>query len=70
MALTASDLEQAISDLVMGKRVVSMSIAGKQMEFGHADLPELRSLHAEKVEEEAAATPTPSYMLTRTSKGL
>ena len=70
MALTAADIEQAIGDLVMGRRVVKMIVAGKHMEFGQADLPQLRDMHAQKVQEEAAAAPAPSYVLTRSAKGL
>ena len=70
MALSAADIEQAISDLVVGKRVVKMIVAGKHFEFGEADLPQLRDLYSQKLQEEAAAAPVPSYILTRTSKGL
>lgn len=74
MAYTETDLqtiEAACIALASGQRVVRLSIAGKEFEFGQAKLGELKSLRADIRNElnEATGVTTGVYV-TRTSKGL
>jgi len=63
-------VEQAVRDLATGQRIVRITVNGKTTEYGQADLGALRGLLAEINQELAAIEPFPSYILTRTEKGL
>ena len=50
MAYSQTDLESveaAILALAKGERIVTVSVAGNRVEYGQADLPQLRALRAE-----------------------
>ena len=73
MAFTENDLlvvDQAMLKLGTGSRVVSFTVAGKHMEFGQADISELITLRNLIIQDVSATQTQPSYILTRTSKGL
>ena len=75
MAYTATDLsniETAILALAQGTRKVRLTMGDKQIEYGKADLPELRTLRAEIDAELSAATTTRKryFMFQQTGKGL
>jgi hypothetical protein len=73
MAFSEADktaVEGALRNLALGQRVVRMTVAGKTMEFGEAQMSDLRDLLSQINGDLAAAEPAPSYVLTRTSKGL
>jgi len=74
VAWTAADVttyENAIRDLVNGDRIVRVTTSsGRSVEYGQADLPQLRALLAEARAEVAAAAATTRFVLTRTEKGL
>ena len=61
---------QAKLDKALGRRVVSMTVAGKQMEFERMSTADLDALLAQIDGELAADAPAPSYVLTRCNKGL
>lgn len=61
---------QAKLDKALGKRVVSMTVAGKQMEFDRMSVSDMDFLLQQIEQDLASAAPAPSYILTRTSKGL
>jgi len=63
-------VEQAVRDLATGQRIVRITVNGKTTEYGQADLAALRGLLTDINQEVAAAEPGPSYILTRTAKGL
>ncbi len=50
MSFTTSDLQtvqQALIDLAAGKRVVRITVKGKTMEYGNADISQLTTLRNE-----------------------
>ena len=73
MAFNETDkaaVEQAIRDLATGQRLVRITVNGKTMEYGQAEMSSLRGLLSQIAEELAFCEPAPSYILTRTVKGL
>ena len=73
MAYSQTDLdniESAIIDLATGKRAVRVHIDGKIIEYGQAQLNELKSLRADVKAELDAAAGAAGFVLTTTSKGL
>lgn len=75
MAYTSSDLtavSSAIIALASGTRVVSVTLSsGKSIQYGQANLAELKDLRSEiKAEINAATTGHSNFFLTRSSKGL
>ena len=73
MAFSVTDLsniEAAILALATGTRVVSVTINGKTMEYGAADLNQLESLRRTIASEVNAAAGKARFVLTRSSKGL
>jgi len=72
MAYTQADLtsiETAILKLSSGERAVSVSISGKRIEYGQADLSQLRSLRAE-IQRELSSGAGGRTILMKTGKGL
>lgn len=73
MAFSQTDLtniESAIIDLATGKRTVRVNIDGKLIEYGQAQLNELKALRADVKAELDAANGSSGFVLTTTSKGL
>ena len=73
MAYTEADkmaVMQAKLDLAQGKQVKRLTVAGKTFEFSEAPMSDLNDLLSQINGELAASAPAPSYVLTRTSKGL
>lgn len=73
MAYTSLDLtsvSSAIIALASGTRVVSVTISGKSIEYGQADLKSLRALRDEIKAEINQTAGRDSFVLTRSSKGL
>jgi hypothetical protein len=72
MSFTQTDLDavkEAIIDLASGQRVVSVSIAGKTIQYGIADLNQLKALRKEIQSEIQALSGIKRYYHVRTSKG-
>lgn len=70
MNYTQTDIDNvktAIMDLVNGKKIVCVSVMGQVIEYGSAQLKELRDLIAEM---ESANGTKRRFILTSTSKGL
>lgn len=71
---TAAELikvQAAIVALAEGTRVVSVSVNGKTIEYGPADIKSLQTLRdAMQAEINSASTATRRYVLTSTEKGL
>ena len=73
MAYTQTDLDNikaAILALATGERVVRTRINDKDIEFGEAQLKDLRELRAEIQTEINAASGKSGVVLIQTSKGL
>ncbi len=73
MAYSQTDLtniESAVMDLATGKRAVRVTIDGKLIEYGQAQLNELKALRADVKSEIDAASGATGFVLTTTSKGL
>lgn len=73
MAFSEADktaVEQALRNLAIGQRLVRLTVNGKTMEYSEAQMSDLRDLLSQINGDLAVATPAPSYVLTRTSKGL
>lgn len=74
MAYTAAELakvQTAIVSLAEGTRVVSVSVQGKTIQYGPADIKSLQILRdAMQAEISSASTATRRYVLTSTEKGL
>jgi hypothetical protein len=64
-----ADVEAAIINLAAGRRVVSVTIEGKSIAYGQAQLPELKQLKAEIVLE-LQTTTSRRFFLAQTDKGL
>ena len=72
MAYTKTDLESvesAILKLATGERVVSVSISGTRIDYGQADLPQLRVLRSE-IESSLSSGSGGRTLIISTSKGL
>jgi len=74
MAYTQADLtkiESAIVALAAGERTVRVTTAGgKSIEYGQADLPQLRALRDSVKKELETTSTTTRYIRTSTGKGL
>lgn len=73
MAFTSEDLQavkDAIIALATGRRVVSVSVSGKTIAYGPAQIKELRELRDVIQAEINAENPGQRYVLTTTTKGL
>ena len=73
MSYTDADLaavQAAILALATGTRVISMTIGGKTIQYGPAQINELKALRDEVKNEVESAAGRPKYVLTSTSKGL
>ena len=73
MSYTEADLnnvKNALLNLAMGKRVVSVSLANKSIQYAQADMEKLEKLLAVIQADLDAAAGQPSFYLTSTSKGL
>ncbi len=73
MAYTDTDLtniQTAIMALATGTRVVSLSIGGKTIQYGQAQLNELKALRDEIKSEVNSTAGRAQYVLTSTDKGL
>ena len=62
-------VKRAILSLAEGKRVVSVSLAGREVKYGQAELPQLQDL-ANEIQSELAKATTPRYSLIQSDKGL
>ena len=65
----ATSVKSAILALATGERVVTVSNGGKRIEYGQADLPQLRTLYAE-IERDLKSNAGGRTILIKTSKGL
>jgi hypothetical protein len=73
MAYSQADLENvqaALLKLATGKRVVSVTMEGKTIEYSRADLDKLESLRNNIASEINRISKKSSCMLVKTSKGL
>lgn len=73
MSYTQTDLDNvrsAIIALATGARVVRVSISDKIIEYGQAQLNQLRALRQEIMSEVNSNAGRRRFVLTRTSKGL
>jgi hypothetical protein len=62
-------IKQAILELAGGRRVVSLSINGREIRYGQAELPQLQALAIE-VQNDINQPNQPRYSLIQSSKGL
>ena len=62
-------IKKAILDLAEGYRVVSVSINGREIRYGRADLPQLQAL-ATEIQNDINKPNQPRYTLIQSSKGL
>ena len=62
-------VKRAILSLAEGKRVVSVSIAGREVKYGQTQLPELQNL-ANDIQSNLAKAKSPRYTLIKSDKGL
>ncbi len=62
-------VKRAILYLAEGKRVVSVSLAGREVKYGQAELPQLREL-ANEIQSELSKHQAPRYTLIKSDKGL
>ena len=70
MTYTQTDIanvKKAIMDLVNGKKIVRVSVMGQVVEYGTAQLKELRDLLSEM---ELSSATKRRFILTSTTKGL
>jgi hypothetical protein len=73
MSYTAADLTQvqdAIVSLAAGTRVVSVTVNGKTIQYGPAQLKELQDLRAAMQTEIGSTTTRRRFVLTQSEKGL
>jgi hypothetical protein len=63
-------IETAILELAQGKRVVSVTMDGRTVQWQQADLDKLIALRNQIQSESQAAAGRPRFVLTSTSKGL
>ncbi len=73
MAYTTTDLtnvESAIIALATGTRKVRLSMGDKSIEFGAAQIEDLKRLRADILAELPATSTRKSFFLTTTGKGL
>lgn len=73
MAYTQSDLDSvqsAIVALAAGTRKTRVTVGGNTVEYGQADLPQLRALRAEIQAEINSAAGRRQYFRIKTDKGL
>jgi len=75
MAYTSENLstiQAAIVALGAGERVVRVTLNGKTVEYGQADLAELERIESKIISSinAAASTQKPRFVLTRSTKGL
>ena len=62
-------IKRAILSLAEGKRVVSVSINGREVKYGQAELPQLQEL-AKEIQSEITKSSSHRYTLIKSSKGL
>lgn len=73
MAYTQTDLnnvQAAILSLATGDRVASLTIGGKTVQYGQAQLADLRALRTEIENQLQSGAGRRRFILTQTSKGL
>jgi len=62
-------VKRAILYLAEGKRVVSVSLAGREVKYGQAELPQLQDL-ANEIQSALSRSSSPRYSLIQSDKGL
>ena len=62
-------IKRAILSLAEGKRVVSVSINGREVRYGQAELPQLQEL-AKEIQSQLTKASSHRYSLIKSSKGL
>jgi hypothetical protein len=62
-------VKRAILSLAEGKRVVSVSLAGREVKYGQAELPQLQDL-ANEIQSALSKSTSPRYSLIQSDKGL
>ena len=62
-------VKRAILYLAEGKRVVSVSPAGREVKYGQAELPQLQDL-ANEIQSALSKSTSPRYSLIQSDKGL
>jgi hypothetical protein len=62
-------VKRAILYLAEGKRVVSVSLAGREVKYGQAELPQLQDL-ANEIQSALSKSTSPRYSLIQSEKGL